>query len=223
MRTSAQVSRFQRAVVVGAALAGVLWGASGIVAFLDPGPDPGPPGSSSFYLIEGSHALAETGIFVALIGLWRSQTTLIGRLGNVVFGLAVTATLLLAVLTFLVVGGTALGLAPSMPVAGQTVPAPLVALATAVFSFTLVGVLAGYIGSGVTTIRAGMWPPLSGWFLIVFPFLIAANLNFYPVGIVVGVLWLALAWVARKRPLARIGPILCAGSGQRGQGSQQGR
>lgn len=200
MTAQAEGPPFWRAVVVGAALAGLFWGATGFVALLDPGPDPGPVGSSSFYLIEGGHALAETGMLVTLIGLWRSQMARIGRLEKVAFGMAVAATLLLAVLTYGVVGASALGLGPSD--GGQGVPVPLVVLASALFLFTLVGILAGYIGSGVTTIRAGVWSPLIGWPLIAHPFLLAANLVFYPIGIVIGVLWLALAWVARKaRPV----------------------
>ena len=222
MRTSAQVSTFQRAVVVGAALGGVLWGFTGVVALLDPGPDPGPTGSSSFYLIEGGHALAETGMFVALIGLWRSQTQRIGRLGDVLFGLAVTATVLLAVLTYVVVGGTALGVGPNVA-AAQTMPASIVALASVLFLFTLVGLLAGYIGSGVTTIRAGVWPPFIGRPLIAHPFLLVANLVIYPVGIVIGVLWLALAWVAGKTPLAGSAPFSVLDQAGEGQGSHQGR
>lgn len=197
VRTSAESSRFQRAVFIGAALAGLVWAFTGFVALLDPGPDPGPPGSSSFYFIEGGHALAETGILFALIGLWRAQAPRIGRLGKVAFGVAVSATLLLAVLTYFVVAGASLGLAPDMSNA-QTAPPIAVVLASAVFLVILVGVLAGYIGAGVTTIRAGVYPQLIGWLLIGFPFLIAVNLNIYPAGIVVGVLWLTLAWVAWK-------------------------
>ena len=71
--TVRDISRFQPAIVIGAALAGVAYGATGFVALLDTGPDPGPAGSTSFYLIEGGHALAESGMVVALIGLWRSH------------------------------------------------------------------------------------------------------------------------------------------------------
>jgi hypothetical protein len=194
----AELSRDQSAVVIGAAFAGLFWGSTGFVALLDPGPDPGPVGSSSFYLIEGGHALAETGMFVALVGLWRSHTARIGRLGNVVFGLAAAATLFLAILTYLVVAASALGLGENMPDSGQTVPPPLIALASALFLFTLVGLLAGYTGSGVTTIRAAVWPPLIGWLLIAHLVLLAGNLVIYPIGIGIGVLWLTLALVAGR-------------------------
>jgi hypothetical protein len=119
-------------------------------------------------------------------------------------GMAIGATLLIAALTSMVVIGTALGFRPSMPDAEQTVPAPLIVVASTLFLFTLVGILAGYIGSGVTTIRAGVWPPLAGWALIIHPFLLAAILALnavgigYKVGIAIGVLWLALASSARR-------------------------
>jgi len=209
--TRSEASGYQSAVVIGAALAGLAWGMTGLVALLDPGPDPGPPGSSSFYLIEGGHALAETAMFVALLALWRSQIARMGRLGNVLFGAAVAATLILAVLTYLVVGASVLGLGENLPDAGQTVPAPLVVLASVLFLFTLVGIAAGYFGSGIATIRAGVWPPLIGWFLIVFLFMLAAIFVLYPVGIgykvgiAIGVLWLALAWLARKASLTDAG------------------
>lgn len=179
-------------------------GATGFVALLDPGPDPGPVGSASFYLIEGGHALGETGMALALIGLWRSQRARTGRLGKALFALAITATLLVAALTYIVVGGTVLGFRPSMADAEQSVPAPLIVAASMLFLFTLVGILAGYIGSGVITIRAGVWPPLVGWALIAHPFLLAAILVLnavgigYKVGIAIGVLWLVLAWRALK-------------------------
>lgn len=198
-----EVSRFQRAIVIGGAVAGIAWGATGFVALLDPGPDPGPIGSMPFNLTEGGHALAETGMAVMLIGLWRSQRLRLGRLGKVVIGLAVAATALLAVLTYVVVIASALGMAPPDP-AGQSVPAPLVALASALFLFTLVGIVAGYIGSGVATIRAGVWPSLIGWPLIAFPFLLTANLVFYPIGVVIGALWILLAWVARTASPAAV-------------------
>jgi hypothetical protein len=86
-------------------------------------------------------------------------------------------------------------------------PPIAVVLASAVFLFILVGVLAGYIGAGVTTIRAGVYPQLIGWLLIGFPFLIAVNLNIYPAGIMVGLLWLTLAWVAWKTVLIGSTPI----------------
>ena len=198
MDASAAVARYGRVVAVGATLGGLFWGATGFVALLDPGPDPGPVGSSSFYLIEGGHALAETGMAVALLGLWRSQRPRIGRPGNVVFGLAVAATLLLAVITYLVVAGAVLGFRPSAPATAQTVSAPLVAAASALFLFTLVAIVAGYIGSGVTTIRAGVWPPLIGWLLIAHLALLVTNLLIYAAGIVIGILWLGIAWLARR-------------------------
>lgn len=198
------MSRFRPAVVTGAALAGVFWGATGFVALLDSAPDPGPLGSPSFYLIEGGHAVSETAMVIALFALWRSQRPLIGRLGTAVFALAVAATSLLGLLTFSVVGAAALDIVPSMPATGDSVPAPLVALATAVFVFTFVGLVAGYIGSGVTTIRAGLWPSPIGWLLIAHPFLLFTNLLFYPIGIAIGLLWLALAWIAR-RPAGGVG------------------
>lgn len=201
---SPAAGRFQLAVVIGAAVAGLAWGMTGVVALLDPGPDPGPPGSTSFYLIEGGHALGEMAMGVALIGLWRSQRAVGGRLGTALFGIAIAATLLIAALTCIVVIGTALGFRPSMPDAEQSVPAPLVVLASILFLFTLLGILAGYVGSGLTTIRAGIWPRLVGWTLIAHPFLLAAILALnavgigYKVGIAIGLLWLALAGVARK-------------------------
>jgi len=198
VRTNAELGGFQQLVIVGAALAGLAWGATGVVALLDPGPDPGPVGSSSFFLIEGGHALSETGMFLALLGLWRSQRSRLGRPAKVAFGLAATATVVLAALTYLVVGAAALGVVLDAPAEGQSVPAPLVALASVLFLFTLVGILVGYIGSGVATIRTGVWPRLVGWPLIAHPFLIAANLVIYPVGIVIGAVWLGLAWVARQ-------------------------
>ena len=216
MTTRPEASRYQSAVVIGAALAGLAWGMTGLVALLDPGPDPGPPGAASFYLIEGGHALGETGWGLALIGLWRSQRARTGRLGTLLFGLATTATFIIAALTYIVVVGTALGFRPSMPGAEESVPAPLIVVASTLFLFTLIGILAGYIGSGVTTIRTGVWPPFAGWALIANPFLMATifALNAvgigYKVGIAIGVLWLTLAWGADRAyrppdPLGQVG------------------
>jgi hypothetical protein len=198
-RTLAAVAiaaRHRSAVVIGAALAGLFWGATGFVALLDPGPDPGPVGSATFYLIEGGHALGGTGMFVALIGLWRSQASRTRRVGKVVFGLAAGATLLLAVLTYLVVVGSALGLGPSD--AGQGVPEAVVAVASAAVLLLLIAIVVGYIGSGVTTTRAGVWPRMVGWLLMAYPVLLFVNFFFYPIAIATGALWAALAWVARS-------------------------
>lgn len=197
MTTHPELARYRPAVVVGAALAGVLWGATGVVALLDPGPDPGPYGSTSFLLIERGHALAETGWVVVLLGLWRSQRGRIGRVASVLFALAATASLLLAVVTYVVVGATALGLRLDDPSA-QSPPPALVAVVSVLFLLALIGLVVGFIGSGVTTVRSGVWHPGTGWPLIVHPVLIAANLFVYPVGIAIGIAWLALAWAARR-------------------------
>lgn len=202
--TRSEASRSESALVVGAALGGLAWGMTGFVALIDPGPDPGPPGTLSFYLIEGGHALGEASMGVALIGLLRSQRAQLGRVGNLLSILAIAATFMIAAVTCIVVVGTALGFGPTTPDAEQSVPAPLIVVASTMFLLTLIGILAGYIGSGLTTIRAGVWPPLVGWLLIAFPFLLAALfvLNAvgigYKVGIAIGVEWLAVAWVARK-------------------------
>src|SRR5688572_13839054 len=98
-----EVTGYQTAVVIGGAIAGVAWGATGFVALLNAGPDPGPPGSVSFHAIEGGHALSETGMAAALFGLWRSQRPRIPRASNVLFGIAVAATALIAVVTYVVV------------------------------------------------------------------------------------------------------------------------
>lgn len=200
MTARADVSRYQPAVVVGAALAGLFWGLTGVVALLDPGPDPGPVGSTTFYLIEGGHALGHTGMFVALIGLWRSQRSRIGRVGSGLVGLAAGASVLLAVVTYLVVGAAAMGLRPN-ELEGETPPALLVAVASAIFLVGLIGLVAGYVGGGVVTTRGKVWPPPVGWLLVPYPFLLFVNLVFYPIGMAIGALWIGLAVVAgRARP-----------------------
>lgn len=79
MTSRAHAAGYQPMIVIAATFGGLAWGATTLVALLDPGPDPGPVGSTSFYLIEGGHALAETGWFIALLGLWRSQRPRMAR------------------------------------------------------------------------------------------------------------------------------------------------
>ena len=60
----------------GALLAAIAWTLSGIIAFLlvhPPESNMGPAGSTSWYLIESSDAVAEAGMLAALLGLHRLQ------------------------------------------------------------------------------------------------------------------------------------------------------
>jgi hypothetical protein len=76
---------------------------SAVLALVFPGPNMGPQGSLSWYLIESSDAVAFTGVLVALIGLHAVQAPRYGRLGTAGFAIASagTASLLLAYVLYL--------------------------------------------------------------------------------------------------------------------------
>ena len=74
-------SNFVRRGAVGAIIAGVAWALSGVFAFVFPGEQAGPLGSTSAYLIESAHAIAEVGMLAWLVGLNARQSRSYGRLG----------------------------------------------------------------------------------------------------------------------------------------------
>jgi hypothetical protein len=75
------LSTLARWAVPGAALMGVAWFASGLVAVAVAGGEgPGHPGELRFFLIEGAHAVGEVGMLAALAGLHVQQAPRFGRL-----------------------------------------------------------------------------------------------------------------------------------------------
>ena len=168
---------------VGAVVAGIGWGISGIAAIAFPGWDPGPIGSASYYVIETTHAIAETGMVAALAGLWWPQRDRVGRFGRAGFWIAIAATALLAVITYLSAILPGIGVDPG----GNE------ALASILFVISLLGTLIGFIFFGVATMRTRVWPSLTGVLLIAHPTLLMALLGVYPIGIAIGLLWFGIA------------------------------
>src|SRR5687768_2117566 len=96
-------SRLVRWGAVGAVIAGLAWAVSGVFAFIFPGEQAGPLGSTSAYLIEAAHAIAEAGMLAALAGLHVLQARSLGRLGVAGFASAFVGTALVLVATLLVI------------------------------------------------------------------------------------------------------------------------
>jgi hypothetical protein len=182
-------SRLTRGAVLGAVIAGIGWAVSGVVAVVDPGWDVGPAVSLSAQVIEGSHAMAETAMIPALLGLWKAQRTRLRRLGQLGFWLAVAATALMAVITYVGVIVAMVGITGSSLVV------------TVLFLLSVMGWVVGFIMCGIATIQARVWPPATGPLLIAHPLLGLAILasyelwESYAMFIAVGVLWFTLAWI----------------------------
>lgn len=173
-------------VVIGAALAAVFWAISGMAALFSPTGDASELGSVSFYVIEGTHAIAETGVLVALVGVWGAGAwTKSTRFALIV---AMVSTGLLALLTYLTVVLMAAGASPESTED----------VASLLFVASLLGTLIGFVWLGIALARSRMVPSPLGWLLFAYPFGMAALLFMYAMGILLGLLWAAVAWVAMR-------------------------
>ncbi|MGI8830143.1 MAG: hypothetical protein ACR2I5_10300 [Candidatus Limnocylindria bacterium] len=179
-------SAIPQQVVIGAAIAAMFWAISGIAALFSPTGDASELGSVSFYIIEGTHAVAETGVLIALLGLWPAGPW--SRSTRAAFIVAIVATALLALLTYLTVVLMAAGFSPEAT--GD--------IASLFFLASLLGTLIGFVWLGIALARSRMVPALLGWLLAAYPLGIAALLSVYPMGIALGLLWAAVAWVATQ-------------------------
>ena len=179
--------RLTRAAVPGAVIAGIAWAVSGVTAVIYP--EHGLGISGPYYLIEGTHAVAETGMLPALLLLWKAQRARLHRPGNFGFGLTVAATALLAAITYGAVISPLLGITEGNMVA------------TVLFLLSMLGTAIGFVICGLATVRARVWPVATGLLLIAHPLLLVAVLalfevwNSYALFIPIGVLWFAIAWI----------------------------
>jgi hypothetical protein len=177
----------------GAVLAASALTLSGVLAFVFPGPNMGPEGSLSWYLIESSDAVAEVGVLAALVGLHVRQTPRYGRLGTAGFLIAFTGTVLFIVSTVMWL----------LPLTDGIVLDVL-------FNGGALGWLVGYPLLGVATLRAAVLPRWCGvlltgyvaYFIAVF-FLV----DFYgEARALFGPVWLAVAyalWSQRSATVMR--------------------
>jgi hypothetical protein len=142
-----------RLVIIGAAIAAVFWAASGVAAIFSPTGDASEFGSWAFYVIEGTHAIAETGMIIALLGLWRGGRPWDRRSARAAFVGAIAATGLLAVLTYLSVVLAAAGVPREF---GEDVVSLL-------FLISLLGTLITFIWLGIVVVRSALMPSGVGW------------------------------------------------------------
>ncbi len=184
-------SSANRLVFIGALCAAVFWAISGVAALFSPTGDASELGSPSFYIIEGTHALAETGMLVALLGLWRLRAW--STPTKAAFWVAIVSTALLALLTYLTVVLMWAGASPEG--AGD--------VASLFFVLSLLGTLVGFVWLGIALVRSRSVQPVLGWLLAAHPVLLAALLFIYAMGLALGVLWGGIAWVARAADRAR--------------------
>ena len=131
-----------RQVVIGAVLAAVSWAISGIAALFSPTGDASELGSVSFYVIEGTHAIAETGVLIALVGMWGAGPWT--RSIRIALIVAMVSTGLLALLTYLTVVLMAAGVSPEAT--GDV--ASLFSVAS------LLGTLIGFVWLGIALARS---------------------------------------------------------------------
>jgi hypothetical protein len=180
------LKRVVQLAVPGAMLMGGAWFASGVVALVLPGGQGlGEVGEARFYIIEGLHGVGEMGLLAALIGIHFYQRSDSGRMGSVGFWAAFAGTAFLAFAT--VVGITVVALSGDVNL-----------LFGLLFAAGLLGWLIGFPLLGVATLRArtmNWWA--SGLLIAFFPLVITLFLvlDAYGVGgVVIGLVWLALAF-----------------------------
>ena len=179
-------SRLVQWGALGGMVAGGAWAASGVFDFVFPGEGPGPIGSTSAYLIESAHAIAEVGMLAWLVGLNARQAPGYGRLGRASFVAAFigTALVLLSTLLVLIFGDRL----------GETI-------LTAIFgSGVLLGWLVGFTLLGVATFRAKVLPRWYGLLIIAqFPLVFCAANSYDIGGTLFGLFWLVLGYVLWTR------------------------
>ncbi len=181
---------------VGAAIAGVAWALSGVVALVFAGKGPADfTGTLYFYLYEGAHAIAGAGMLLALLGFHARQAPGYGRLGTASFTLAFVGTALVwlsGVLWLILLEGSN-GL-----------------FFTIIWDLGLLGSFVGLPLLGIATFRAKILPRWAGLLLITYIPLVFVALYFDGQGgmmllflTLVGLLWLALGyalWAWRDVP-----------------------
>jgi hypothetical protein len=169
---------------VGGLIAGLAWGASGVVAFLS-GAEEGFGSEGIFHdLGESLHAIAEGGMLLWLVGSHVRQAPSYGRLGTAGFVVSFVATTLQVVVTI----GEAASLA---------FPDTLYGIGFIVGWF---GWLVGFTLLGIATFRTKILPRWCGLLLIAFfPLIVFLGTTSYGVGgVLVGLLWLALGYALRS-------------------------
>lgn len=183
---------------VGAAVAGVAWALSGIVAlvFAEDQGSADPTGTLYFYLFEGAHVVAEMGMLLALLGFHVRQAPGYGRLGATSFVLAFVGTTLMCF-------SGALWL-----VCLDDCNAPIW---TVLWDIALLCFFVGLPFLGIATLLAKILPRWAGLLLMTHIPLLSVAVYFDGDGgmmllflMLVGLLWLALAyalWAWRKVPI----------------------
>ncbi len=159
---------------------------SAVLALVFPGPNMGPEGSLSWYLIESSDAVAFAGVLAALTGLHAAQAPRFGRLGRAGFATAFagTAFLLVAYALYLprVGGDRVLDLLEYGWYAGWLVGFPLL---------------------GVAMLRARVLPPWCGVMVMSYPAVFAVAYVLVDIAgearVLIGLPWLAVAYALRSR------------------------
>ncbi len=101
--------------------------------------------------------------------------------------MAIVSTGLLALLTYLTVALMSAGVSPE----------GIGDVASLFFVLSLLGTLVGFVWLGNALLLSGSVPPVMGWLLAAHPFLLAALLFIYPMGLGLGVLWAGIAWAGR--------------------------
>lgn len=146
-------------------LAGVAWAVSGIVQFVLVYPEagPGPLGSTSAYLIEAVHAVAEASMLGVLFGLRARQASRSGWLGLAGFIAAFLGTALMLVATLLVL--------IFLDAVGE-------AVLTGLFAGGVLTTIVGFVLLGIATVRAKVLPGWYGLLLIAHPLLFFVMLAF---------------------------------------------
>jgi hypothetical protein len=177
-------SRLVQWGAIGSMIAGVAWAVSDLLALVfAPGADEA-LGSPPFYLIESADAIAEAGMLAALIGLRVVQARSLGRLGRVGFVVAFIGTALVLVSTLLVL--------IFLDRAGETV-------LTLLFISGWIGSLVGFVLFGTATYTTRVLPRWAGLLLVAYPLIIIVGFPVEGPLILVGLLWLALAYALWTR------------------------
>lgn len=180
----------------GAAIAGVAWALSGVVALVFAGKGPEDfTGTLYFYLFEGAHVIAEAGMLVALVGFHARQKPGYERLGTVSFVLAFVGTALMCLSGVLWV---------------ILLQAANTRFLTILWDLALLCFFVGLPLLSIATFRAKILPRWAGLLLMTHIPLLSVAVSFDSVGemmllflTLVGLLWLALGyalWAGRDAP-----------------------
>ena len=127
-------------------------------------------------------------MLAALAGFYALQARHLGKLGAAGFATAFVGVALMLALTL--VGE----IIPNNPLKEMLEP-----VAGLVFGVGLLGWLVGFALFGLATFRAGLVPRWCGLLVAVYPFLVIISLPLTGMGILAGLLWLALGYVLWSR------------------------